>query len=96
MSKYNMEYIDFGDTDKYAPRFASVELNTFGDDFAELLENLTVSHIDQDGGELGEGEITEPMERFLERWYVEQLIEYGMSNSDAQALLEAEQLKIKK
>lgn len=50
--KYNIEYADIGYDHRDSGPWRSKELSTAGDDLQELLNNVAVSSIDQDGGEL--------------------------------------------
>lgn len=51
-TKYNISYCDLGVPFQDSGAFRSYELSASGDSLGELIEDATISEIDQDGGEL--------------------------------------------
>jgi len=49
---YEIDRLDLGSSDRYEC-WSSVELSSYGDSLADLLDNAEYSFTDQDGGELG-------------------------------------------
>lgn len=59
--RYNFDLTVDRECDRYEPRWSSYDgLQAYGDTLEELLENASISIIDQDGGELDTCEADEP------------------------------------
>lgn len=52
LCEYGCENVDLGPGDRHY--FTNYELTAYGNSYAELLVNATITEIDQDGGEVGD------------------------------------------
>jgi hypothetical protein len=69
---YSIEGIDMGESSRYEPMFTSKQLDTYGDNLGELLDNATYFYIDQDGGEVGQSAADDDAAHdYIKEWYRE-------------------------